>query len=124
MLENSLRHEDGKIVITDEKLEKFLLSLSQESDRALVIIVSAVLEEKLKEILGAFLVDVTESEVFLKRNLQNIDSSSRAAFCLGLISQREYRLIDRIRKMRNDFARSFATNDFDGTLESKKGMEM
>lgn len=120
MLEKSIRYEDGKITIADDKLGKFMLSLSKETDRALVIIVAAVLDEKLKEILGAFLVGGKESEIFLKRNLQNFDTTNRAAFCLGLISKREYRLINGIRTLRNSFAHTFVTGDFDGTLESKK----
>ena len=114
------RTEDGRLCITDERLGAFILSLEKESDRALVIIVGTVLEERLKKILNEFLIQNKESHVFIGRNLGCLEALNRAVFCMGLISHWEYRFINRIRILRNSFAHQFIDKGFDGTLEAKK----
>ncbi|HUN84808.1 MAG TPA: MltR family transcriptional regulator [Terracidiphilus sp.] len=85
----------------------FLDSLNKESDRGAVLIAAAMLDDLLGKSVRAFLIDHKEVENLLEgfnAPLGTLSSRALAAFSLGVISEREYRECDRLRKVRNIFA--------------------
>src|SRR6266568_559138 len=114
-----IQFANGKAIVKG-KLGVFMHSLATESDRGVVIIVATVIEEILRKTMREFLIQESESDRLLRRNFQGLDSLSRASLCLGLISRRELKAIDAIRKIRNEFAHQFLSNKFDGTLQSHR----
>jgi hypothetical protein len=110
------------LVVHDPKLSKLLTSLQEEPDRSVAIIVGTVIEERLAQIILYFLGDSSNSKEFIKNNLRGLYARIKAAYCLGLISEKEYEALEFIRDVRNDFAHSFVSEDFDGTFESKKNI--
>ena len=125
MLSKSLKFaKDGSVVVTDSKLARLFQSFTDESDRGLVVIVGTILEEKLGRILKEILIQKKESDALVDRNLSGFEARAKAAYCIGAISRCEYGMIEAIRRIRNDFAHQFVTDDFDGRLESKKAQVM
>ena len=91
----------------------FLDDLNRESERGAVLISVSYLERQLKEIVSAFLCDGEASERLLERfnaPLGTLAARAAAAVALGLlISRREYRELETIRKIRNQFAHEHRT---------------
>lgn len=110
---------DSSIFETHPHLKEFipwLDLLNKESERGQVLISAGFLEQQLKEILRAFMIDNGgASELFNGGNAPLATFSSRIAACfaLGLITDGEHHDISLIRKIRNEFAHdvhtSFAT---------------
>ncbi|MBX3361836.1 MAG: hypothetical protein KF912_09500 [Phycisphaeraceae bacterium] len=85
----------------------FRRTLSHESDRGVVLMAAAHLDDQLKELLSFILVDdVGAQQDLLSSNGGCSTFSSRIAlaYLLGLISKKVYRDLTLIRKIRNDFA--------------------
>lgn len=89
----------------------FLREFRNETDRGLALVSAAVIDEKLGEILAAFLQvdsDVTQrllgSEPRREAPLSSFSARADATFALGLIDRDEYEEIINIRKIRNEFA--------------------
>ncbi|EHU5131509.1 hypothetical protein KY939_001474 [Vibrio parahaemolyticus] len=86
------------------------------SDRAAVIVGASFLDEILREILLAHLVSDTDKnnkEVFSGNGpLSSFSSKINMSYRLGLISDRERRLLHGIRGIRNDFAHKLSKADF------------
>lgn len=85
----------------------FLDDLNRESERGAVLISVSYLERQLKEILSAFLCEGAASACLLEgfnAPLGTLAARSAAAAALGLISAREYRELETLRKIRNQFA--------------------
>lgn len=73
---------------------KFLTALNAESDRGAVLIAAAMLDdEETKRLLEGF-----------NAPLGTLSARILGAFALGILSEREYRECERIRKIRNVFA--------------------
>lgn len=90
-----------------EDLAKFVEELKQETDRGLPLVSAALIDEKLLEILQAFLVEGRSSKRLLTEGnapLGTFSSRIEACHSLGLIDQFEYQEISLIRKVRNEFA--------------------
>jgi hypothetical protein len=98
------------------KFYPYLDLLRAESDRGRVLISTGYMEEQLKDILLAFMMDTPQAkELVTSGNAPLGTFSSRIAACytLGLISEREHHDLTLLRKIRNEFAHdmhvSFAT---------------
>ena len=97
----------------------FLDDLSRESERGAVLISVSYLEQQLKEIVSAFLCEGKASERLLdgfNAPLGTFAARAAAAAALGLISEREYREPETIRKIRNDFAHDHRTSFSDQSI--------
>ncbi|MGJ5151823.1 MltR family transcriptional regulator [Bradyrhizobium sp. HKCCYLR1023] len=85
----------------------YLDELNNESPRGKVLISTGYLEQVLKEILCAYLIeDKVVEDLFEGGNapLGTFSARAKLAYTLGLISAEEFHDIDLIRKIRNDFA--------------------
>ena len=100
----------GQLIDTHPNLEEFapfLDDLNKESERGAVLISVSYLERQLKEIISAFLCEGDASQSLLEgfnAPLGTLAARTAAAAALGLISGREYRELETIRKIRNQFA--------------------
>ncbi|WP_368576014.1 transcriptional regulator [Acinetobacter baumannii] len=96
--------------------QRFIRSLDRESDRGLPLISAAVIEEKLHDTLKAFLSDVSASKKILNdfnAPLGTFSSKIDTCYALGLIDEFEYKEINLIRKIRNEFAHTVYDASFD-----------
>lgn len=95
------------------KFFPYLDLLNAESDRGRVLISTGYMEEQLKDILLAFMMDTPQAkELVTSGNAPLGTFSSRIAACytLGLISEREHHDLTLLRKIRNDFAHDMHTS--------------
>lgn len=95
------------------KFYPYLELLRAESDRGAVLISTGYMEEQLKDILLAFMLDTPQAkELVTSGNAPLGTFSSRIAACytLGLISEREHHDMTLLRKIRNDFAHDMHTS--------------
>ncbi len=94
------------------KFYPYLDLLRAESDRGRVLISTGYMEEQLKDILLAFMLNTPQAkELVTSGNAPLGTFSSRIAACytLGLISEREHHDLTLLRKIRNDFAHDMLT---------------
>ncbi len=96
--------ERKRLKLKREDWNGFLEEFQGESDRAAAILGAAFLDEHLRFLLEAFLVDDPESNILLDSALRGISVRARAAFSLGFLNPLEYRDIVRIINIRNRFA--------------------
>jgi DNA-binding MltR family transcriptional regulator len=85
----------------------FLDVLNKESDRGAVLVSVAMLDDILEKTILAFLLNKAETPKLLtgfNAPLGTFSARVIAAYSLGLISEREYRECERLRKVRNEFA--------------------
>ncbi|MCS6267323.1 MAG: transcriptional regulator [Vampirovibrio sp.] len=85
----------------------FLPELNKESERGRVLISCSYLDELMRLILLAFLVDNDSSKKLIEgfnAPLGTLSTRSSAAFALGLISEQEFKECNTLRKVRNLFA--------------------
>lgn len=103
--------------LTDRYWKRLHLELEHETDRAVVIVVGALLDEALKETVKNRLLPAVKSErcVFSGGNCPISSFSARIDLCyqLGLISDVMQRDLHIIRKLRNDFAHNPFELSFD-----------
>jgi len=98
------------------KLGSFLDKLSRETDRGATLSTAAILEECLDEILKTFLKDGRSTEKLLdgfNAPIGTFSSKNTLANALGLITDIEYREIDLLRRIRNNFAHTWDDLTFD-----------
>jgi len=101
------------------QMNLYIENMKLESDRGAVLSIAAALEDRLKEIILHFLKNVTSSEALFESYNAPIGTfSSKILFAhaLGLISDNEYKELETLRKMRNEFAHTWENI----TLESTK----
>ena len=108
--------DDGHLLDTHPNLKEFapfLDDINRESERGAVLISVSYLERQLKEIVSAFLCEGDASARLLdgfNAPLGTFAARAAAAAALGLISGREYRELETIRKIRNQFAHDHRTS--------------
>ena len=108
--------DHGHLLDTHPNLEEFapfIDDLNRESERGAVLISVSYLERQLKEIVSAFLCEGDASARLLEgfnAPLGTLAARASAAAALGLISGREYRELETIRKIRNQFAHDHRTS--------------
>lgn len=85
----------------------FLPEANRESDRGLVLISMSFIDDLVRRILLAFLIEGRTSTVLVEgfnAPLGTLSTRSSAAYALGLISEKEFQECGRLRKIRNRFA--------------------
>ncbi len=85
----------------------FLPELNRESDRGRVLITCSYLDDLMRRILLAFVVDKDSSQRLVEgfnAPLGTFSTRTTAAFALGLITEREFKECDTLRRVRNRFA--------------------
>ena len=106
----------GQLLDTHPNLKEFapfLDDLNRESERGAVLISVSYLERQLNEIVSAFLCEGEASARLLEgfnAPLGTLAARAAAATALGLISGRECRELETIRKIRNQFAHDHRTS--------------
>jgi mannitol operon repressor len=94
---------------------KFLRELQAETDRGLALVGAAVVDDKLRETLAAFVVEGAKVDrLFDGGNAPLGSFSARADACLslGLIDDFEHQEISLLRKVRNEFAHGLHGTSF------------
>jgi len=90
-----------------DRLRNYLNTLREETDRGCTLIVAALLEEMLEEVLRGFLIETPATDSLFKAPyapLSTLSAKAAASRSLGLIDANEFRDIELIRKIRNEFA--------------------
>lgn len=90
-----------------KEFSAFLPELNRESDRGLALVATSFIDELFRRTLLAFLVEGDTSASLVEgfnAPLGSFATRSAAAFALGLISERERKEADTLRKVRNRFA--------------------
>ena len=85
----------------------FLPELNKETDRGMVLITTSFIDELMRRTLLAFLLESDASSSLVEgfnAPLGSLATRSSAAFALGLISEREMKEADTLRRIRNQFA--------------------
>ena len=88
------------VVPKREDWQGFLTEFQAESDRAAAIVGAAFLDEQLRYLLEDFFARHPESQALLDGPLRGFAARAQAAFCLGFLSEQEYREIGTIRSVR------------------------
>jgi DNA-binding MltR family transcriptional regulator len=86
---------------------RFIEDLQKETDRGAALIGAAFLDNVLESMLRAYFVDDKKvvNELLNSNNLLGtLSVKGKLAYCLGLIGRENYRDINVIRKIRNEFA--------------------
>jgi mannitol operon repressor len=81
--------------------------LSKESDRGKVLIAAGYVEQQLRDVLAAFMVDVADTASLLDGGsapLSTFSARISACYALGLITDDENHDLGLIRRIRNEFA--------------------
>lgn len=84
-----------------------------ESPRGKVLVACSFLDEQLKKIIDAYLIQGSDKNLLLEgfnAPLGTFSSRIKAANCLGLISREEYEDCNTLRKIRNEFAHNHTIN--------------
>ncbi|MGO4704483.1 transcriptional regulator [Microvirga sp. 2MCAF38] len=85
----------------------FLKELNKETERGAALAAAAMIDDLLGKALQAFLIENKGAQALLSgfnAPLGTFSSKIAAAYALGVISEREYRECELIRKIRNEFA--------------------
>lgn len=100
---------------------RFLPELNRKSDRGRVLISCSYLDDLLRQTLVAFFVDDERSGKLVSgfsAPLGTFSTRITAAFALGLITDREYRELETLRKIRNAFAHSIHVSFGDQSISN------
>ena len=98
------------------QLGAFLNNFNQESDRGAALSAAAVLEDRLEEIIKAFLIDGKSSLKLLdgfNAPIVNFSSKILLAHALGLLQDDEFQQIELLRRIRNQFAHTWEYLNFE-----------
>ena len=99
-----------------EQLGAFMASFNRESDRGAALVAASMLDERLEQILGAYLVEGSAARDWIagfNAPLGTFAARAAAASALGLIQENELHEITIIRKIRNEFGHGWAPLTFE-----------
>lgn len=100
-----------------QKMNSFENEIKNTTDRSCVIVAAAYVDDTLTLLLESFLTEgsKTENSDIFENNgtLSTFSSKIKLSYRLGLISQYEYRQIEKVRKIRNLFAHQVLINSLD-----------
>ena len=105
-----------KAAIKSTDLGGFAAEFQKESDRAAAILGAALLDEWLRRLLSAYLIDDKKQVDLLLDVDQPVGSFGarvRLAYCLGLLDKKLYALLTTIKSIRNAFAHQLHGLSFD-----------
>lgn len=97
-------------------LGKCLRAFDDESDRGAALVAASMLDERLEQILRAFMIECDASNNLLSgfnAPLGTFSARASAAMSLGLIQENEFKEITLIRKIRNVFGHGWEPQTFD-----------
>lgn len=101
------------------QLGEFLNSFNEESDRGAALVAASMLDDRLHDILMAFLAEVPVKKSLLSgfnAPLGTFAAKTSAALALGLIQHNEYEEITIIRKIRNEFGHDWQPVSFEESI--------
>lgn len=116
-LENEIQQVDAIQWRNELKRE-----LANQSDRAVAIVCASILDTQLSDMLKNFMIDDKNiKKDLLEGNspLSTFSAKIKTAYYLGLISEDEYKNLDTLRKIRNDFAHQLINISFDNNQSIK-----
>ena len=99
-----------------DEFTKFGAVFERESDRGAALVAAAMLDDRLKAMLAAFLIESSEAEQLLagfNAPLGTFSARATAAMALGLLERHEFDEISLIRKIRNEFGHAWETIPFE-----------
>ncbi|MBA9078667.1 MltR family transcriptional regulator [Rufibacter quisquiliarum] len=105
-----------------QEISQLRLELDKETDRGCALLGVSYLDEELKELIQSYLVqnNTIQKKIFDNNGgLATLSSKIDIAFLLGLISKETYNDLNYIRKIRNEFAHSKYSIDFNNKEVSK-----
>lgn len=101
------RKNREQMALRSQDLPGFVAEFQRESDRATAILGAALLDEKLLQLLIAFMVDdAREVDQLLDPEgpLGSFGARIRVAYCLGLVTRNAFDILRTIKGIRNAFA--------------------
>jgi hypothetical protein len=101
------------------QLGNFLSTFNTESDRGAALVAASMLDDRLQEIITAFLVECSASKDLISgfnAPLGTFSSRASAAMALGLIQENEFKEITLIRKIRNEFGHGWEPLTFESEM--------
>lgn len=110
-----LREGANHAMTDDDRLTAFTKEINDESDRGVVLIMAARFDDLLNEILLAYFVDVPTSKFMVSgfnAPLGTFAARTNMAYSLALITENEFKELNLIRKVRNEFGHSWGGLDF------------
>ena len=102
--------------LTKEEINNAFAEIFKQTDRASALVSCALLEELLERLLLAFFMEHgnTKRDLFDGMTpLSTMSAKTNIAYYMGLIEQYVFEDLNLIRKIRNDFAHSFKTINFE-----------
>jgi mannitol operon repressor len=99
-----------------QTLGYFLAEFNKETDRGAALVAASMLDERLKEILSAYLIENKEGEELLSgfnAPLGTFSARASMASALGLLQENEIKEITLIRKIRNEFGHDWQPQTFE-----------
>lgn len=91
----------------------YLELLREESDRGKVLISTGFIEDQLKNVLLAFMLESSQAEELVSSTnapLGTLSAKISSCYVLGLVSEVEHHDLTLIRRIRNDFAHNLHTS--------------
>ena len=95
-----MREEDVKY------FSDFLKEFQSETDRGAALVGASLIDDRLESLLRSHLLDCKESSELLEGSnapLGTFSARIKAAYCLGLITELEFKECEIIRRVRNEF---------------------
>lgn len=86
--------------------------INNQSDRATIVIMGSILDLQLDNLLKEYLIDSSEvNKLFSNLGaLSTFNNKIAMSYCLGLISEHEFKTLNTFRKIRNNFAHNINAN--------------
>lgn len=112
---NKMRKSEPEV----EQLGKFLSTFNKESDRGAALVAASMLDDRLQEILAGFFIESSAAKDLIagfNAPLGTFASRTSAAMALGLIQENEFKEINLIRKIRNEFGHGWEPLTFNSEV--------
>ena len=110
-------------LVVDKDRDSFRLAFENESERGCVLVAAAFLDRVLEELLCKHFSNKLAGDQLVRgfnSPLGTFSSRITAALALGLLTESEHKQIDLVRRIRNEFAHTFANVKFsDSGIKSR-----